>query len=672
MWRYLPAKIKFVLGIFALILWLPVLLRAQEKPMKWGEVPAADLEMTSFPADSNATAVILGDYGHVTFEGSDFEMVFHRHRRIKILSEAGYKWGSLAVQYYAKNKFQRLSDVEAQTLKRDAKGAVQKQKLDKAAIFDENVDGTWRRLRFTLPGLSPGVVVEYRYTVRSRDGTFLSDWEFQTSEPTRWSEFRAEIPQIFQYVMLRPLNMSFAVEEGTTYPIPGAQLNTSFNLKVVSSRWAMRDIPALREEPFMTTPDDYRARLRFQLAVVNWPGAMPVKVMQTWEKLAEDLMSSESFGGQLERHGVLRKQAEALAPGVSDPEQKMRAIYDYVRATMNWNGERGIYTDIDLDKALQARKAGGPEIALMLTSMLRSAGLEAHPVLISTRANGKLTDVYSILTQFNHVLSYVKIGAKEYLLDATDPLCPHTLLPEPALNQNGWLVAKKTPRWVTISNPGLFSNQTAVVATLEADGSLTGSFESSDAGYSGLRDRHTLRDKKEEEYIRDGWLSDLAGAQLDSFKISDKDSTHKPLLTRAYFRSKDHVQVAGDNMYLNPVFFGRRDKNPFTLPVRNFPVDFAYGRKLNYVLTLTLPDGFVVQETPKNVTLNLLKDAGQYRRLMLVDGNRLQLTSQFFIRKPRFDPLEYQALREFYDRVVAAHAEQVVLKRVTATAKNDK
>jgi hypothetical protein len=177
-----------------------------------------------------------------------------------------------------------------------------------------------------------------------------------------------------------------------------------------------------------------------------------------------------------------------------------------------------------------------------------------------------------------------------------------------------------------------------------------------------------LRDKKEDEYIRDGWLSDLAGARLDSFMISFKDSTHKPLSTEAYFSSNDHVQVAGDNIYFNPVFFGHYDENPFKLPERNFPVDFAYGRRLHYTLSLTLPEGYVVQELPKSFTLDLARDGGQFRRVAQVEGNTLQFMSQVTIRKPRFDPLEYKALREFYDRIVAAHAEQVVLKRSATTA----
>ncbi len=641
---------------------------AQDKPMKWGDVPRADLEMTSFPADSNAAAIILCDYGEVEFTGSDFEMVYKRHRRIKILSEAGYKWGNYALQYYAKEDRQRVRDIEGQTIKLAADGSVQREKLDKKSIFDENVDGEWRRIRFTLPNLSPGAVVEYRFTVRSQNGTFLHEWEFQTGEPTRWSEFRAEIPQILHYVMIRPTNIAFAIDESSTHPIPPATLNLSYTLKVLSKRWAMRDMPALREEPFMTTPDDYRAKLRFQLSKVVWPGELPVEIMNTWEKLAEDLISYENFGGQIERHGVLRRQAETLVAGMSNPEEKLRVIYDYVRTTMNWNGEYGLYTDVDLDKAFQARRAGGPEIALMLTGMLRAAGLEAHPVLLSTRDNGKPIDIYSILSQFNHVLTYAKIGAREYLLDATDQFCPHTLLPAHALNEKGWLVDKKNPRWINIATTGISSNQTMVSAKLAPDGALAGKFESSDAGYSGLHDRRTLRDKKEDEYIRDSWLSDLTGARLDSFKISFKDSTHKPLSTEAYFSSSDYAQVAGDKIYFNPVFFGRYDENPFKLPERNFPVDFTYGRKLHYTLNLALPDGYVVQELPGNITLNLPGDGGQFRRLAQVEGNALQFTSQITIRKPRFDPLEYKALREFYDRIVAAHAEQVVLKRATTSA----
>ena len=637
------------------------LLPAQDKPAKWGEVPRADLEMKSFPEDSNATAVILYDLGEVSFD-DQFELDFKRHRRIKILSAAGFNWGEPSLSYYAKDRMQRVDNIEGHTFILEANGTVRREKLDKKSVFDEDVDGQRRRARFTLPALAPGVVVEYRYRVHSKSAWYLHDWDFQTSEPTRWSEFRAEIPGVYNYVILRQEIPEFVLHESKehSWPYPNA-----YNLKMNYNRWAMKDMPALREEPYMTTVDDYRARIQFQLSSYRWPGMLSEeKVMHTWEKLAEDLMDSDNFGRQIERHKVLREQAETLVAGITDPETKMRRIYDYVRVTMNWDGERGLYTDVDLDKAWRARRGGGPEIALMLTGMLRAAGLEAHPVLISTRNNGRLVDIYSMLSQFNHVLTYVNTGTKEHLLDATDPFRPYDMLPVPALNQTGWLVDKKAPHWVTIVNPGTSHNETLVAVAMSAGGKITGTFTSRDEGYSGLFDRNTLREgKKEEDFIREGWLKGIAGAQLDSFNIANRDSAGTPLLTQACFSSEDHVQVAGDNIYFNPMFFGRIESNPLKNPHRTFPVDYAYGRTLFYTANIKLPEGYTVQELPRNQALSLPGDAAQFRRVMEVQGGTLQMISQTAIRKIRFQPKEYKSLREFYDRIVAAHAEQVVLKR---------
>ena len=652
---------------FICCLLLPAFLWAQPKPMKWGEIPRADLTMKKYPADSNAAAVILADYGEVHFEG-EFEMVFTRHRRIKILSEKGYDWGSFSIRFIAENRAQAVSELEGQTFKLAADGTIRQDQLDKKSIFDEDVDGSSRRVRFTMPALAPGCVIEYRYKIRSKSARYLHDWAFQTSEPARWSEFRVAIPSVLRYVIVKQNLPALAVEETTTdsWPINlfGHEHSKVHRMLIVHHRWAMRDVPALRDEPFTTTLDDYRAEINFQLARFEWPWQRPEDVMNSWEKLAEALMESPSFGGQIGRHGILRQQAETVTAGIIDPEKKMRAIYDYARQTMAWDGTRGIYAN-DLDKTFQARRGGGPEIALMLTSMLRAAGLEAHPVLISTRDNGKIIEAYSILRQFNHVLAYVKTGEKEYLLDATDPLRPYNLLPVAALTNVGFLIEKKMPRWVDIGTNEMGSNQITVSAQLAADGKITGWLQASDAGYSGLLQRRNLKEKKEDEFIRNAWLADLMGAKLDSFKISQKDSTHLPFISKVSFSTFDQAQAAGDNIYFNPLFFNREEENPFKQPERTFPVDFGYGSKRVYSLNLTLPEGYTAQELPKNMALALPNDGGQFRRVIQVEGNHLQLMTQMTIRQPRFEPEEYQALREFYDRLVAAHAEPIVLKRGT-------
>ena len=98
-------------------------LYAQPAPVKWGEVPIEDLQMQAYPADSNAAVVILADYGHVYFM-DDLTLVFKRHTRIKILSEAGYDWGTVTVPYLGEKRTQRLRDIKGQTFTLDSNGEV--------------------------------------------------------------------------------------------------------------------------------------------------------------------------------------------------------------------------------------------------------------------------------------------------------------------------------------------------------------------------------------------------------------------------------------------------------------------------------------------------------------------------------------------------------------------
>ena len=136
-------------------------------------------------------------------------------------------------------------------------------------------------------------------------------------------------------------------------------------------------------------------------------------------------------------------------------------------------------------------------------------------------------------------------------------------------------------------------------------------------------------------------------------------------MTSVYFSIPDFAQVAGDFIYLNPMIVESQDENPFKLPERTFPVDFAYERDITYTLQLSLPQGYTLQEQPKNIIVRMPNGGGEFRRVIQASGRNLSLMNKMAIKKPTFEPEEYQGLRQFYSLMVAAHAEQVVLKRAT-------
>ena len=126
----------------------------------------------------------------------------------------------------------------------------------------------------------------------------------------------------------------------------------------------------------MTTLDDYIARVTFQLASVNWPGTMPQQVLQSWDKVAEELRDNSKFGRQLNGDRSIRKQVEALIHDKSDTLKIIENIYDFIRNSVVWDERLGAFVESDLADVLKKKSGSAPEINLLLTLMLREAGVK--------------------------------------------------------------------------------------------------------------------------------------------------------------------------------------------------------------------------------------------------------------------------------------------------------
>jgi transglutaminase-like putative cysteine protease len=633
-----------------------------DPPLKWGEVPLEQLKMTSYPPDSNASALILCDYGEVHFD-DEYNIVYTRHRRIKIFTKGGFEWGTHSVSYHTKDRTQRVRDLEGMTITLRGDGTISTTELDDESVFEEDVTESWERVRFTLPALTEGCVVEYRYTIESESPHYMPDWEFQTSEPALWSEFRVKIPNVFGYAVLTQGYERFFVNESEVTKQSFRSPRGLEMVNVASARWVIKDVPAIREEPFMTTVDDYLAKVTFQLSIVSWPGIPAKKILQSWDEVVEELLDFKRFGGQLSGFSDVRKQTETIVAGMQDSMQKAVAIYDFVRNTIVWNQKNRVYVENDVDEVLESKSGSSAEVNLLLCLMLRHAGLSANPVLLSTRNNGKVYTAYPMINQFNYVITQLRIGQTTLFLDATDRFRPFRHLPVQALNQNGLSIDEDGYSWAAIQPVGKGLSRTMVTATLSVDGAVKGTVQKSFSDYTALSERKSLADMKEDEYVKKELGAEESGMSIDSFTISNKDSSDKPLILEVSFTAASLSQVLDDFIYVNPTMVDRTKENPFKLANRTFPVDYAYPREASYTLLLTLPAGYVLKEIPREISLSLQQGIGRYTRRATVENNVVQLRHQFELSKVLIASPFYKSLREFYDRIVSLEAEQLVLQR---------
>lgn len=670
-------------AILTFLIALPLALYSQKPPIKFGDVSLEELKMTRYDKDTSASAFVIADYGDSRIEyntSSGFYIRFERLRRIKIFKKDAYSFADFSFPLYHSNKAdEKLASLKASTYNLEG-GKKVETKMKNDAIFKEKVDKNVDQIKITLPNVKEGSVIEISYETSSEFLFNFQDWEFQSTIPVKWSEYRARIPQYFDYQKYMQGYVTAVINEEKqsqdAIRITTAERGslstgsngsgTTFDTQQIDFvrhdyRWVATDVPAFAEEPYMNNTVDYISKINFELATIQMPNKPAQNFMNTWENLNTEFLDEENFGGVVNGSSFLNSITKDVTEGISDPVEKTAKIYAYVKSNIEWNGEYRKHTNDGLKKVLENKKGNSAELNLTLVSMFKKAGLNSNPVLISTRNHGFIRKQFPLSSQFNYVICSVTLGDKLLLLDATDRSLPMNVLPERCLNNDGFVISKENSGWINITPNFKSRTITNFDLTLNESGEMTGMISISREGYDAQRMRKSFITKGEEKY-----KSDLAASykwELEKSKFDNTSELNAPVIEEHIVKVAEHIQVAGDVMYLNPLIMGQTSENPFKADSRIYPVDFGSPFEQVVIGRFTIPAGYSIEETPKPKRMLLVNSTGKFAYSLTLNGDKIQFTSQLVINKPLFSQEEYPDLREFYNQVLAKQAEQIVLKK---------
>ncbi|MBN9298071.1 MAG: DUF3857 and transglutaminase domain-containing protein [Filimonas sp.] len=661
----------------ALLLCSLVSVAQKNRPkLKFGDVKPEDFTPTAYEVDSTADAVYIFDSGNSSFEGNNkgfFNVVFKRHVRIRLLHKKAFDdIAKVEITLFGKGSdMERLEKLEAATYNLEDNKVVAT-KLDKASLFKDKDESATTK-KFTFPNIKEGSIIEYTYTV-SRPGFWhIPSWYYQGSYPRLYSEYEVTIPALFDFSFFKQGYVPYAIDTAMlstgSYNIldPGGAGESSqvftWRGNTVNSIWAMKNVPALKNEIFTTTLANHVARIEFQLAAVKLPDQLPKTYWRSWQQLSKDLMANEDFGAPLaNRNGWLEDDLKKLIKNPKDSVEVARTLYNYVRDNFSCTTDEGKYLSQSLKKVYQAKKGNVADLNLLLTAMLKNRGFYATPVILSTRDNGIALETFPMLARFNYVISRVVINDKEYLLDATQPYNGFGKLPVKCYNGSGRII-DTIPYLVSLSADSLKEAEMVTAFFINNDkNEFEGSVVWNNGHFSSTRLREKLKTTKEEDFFKDIKKEftgnvEMSNTGIDSLqRMDDPVSYHYDLKYR--FEDEDLI-------YFNPMQMGDfYKKNPFASAERFYPVEMPYCMNEIYVLNMEIPKGYKVEEAPKSARLKLNETEGIFEYLVSVDAARVQLRSKLALNKANFEAEDYQTLREFFAYVVKKHSEQIVFKKI--------
>jgi len=359
-------------------------------------------------------------------------------------------------------------------------------------------------LTFTYTAMNQQVEIEYVRVIKP-DGSVVvtPDYNVQDlpADVTRSAPMYSDIHQ--KHVAVKGLGVGDTLEYQTTLrtlkpEVPGHfWLEYSFEKdQIMLDEQLDLDLPADRAvtvassdlQPILTSLKDRKlyhwassnlARPDPDAPAVSekhWKPSVQVTTFTSWEQVGAWYASLQH--DSLAITPAIQAKADALTKGLTTKDEKLHAIFNDVALHIHYVGlEFGIgrYQPHPADDVLSNEYGDCKDKHTLLAALLKAAGIEAWPVLISS--SRELDAATPSPAQFNHVITLVLLDGKLLWMDSTEEVAPVGVLMAQLRDKQALAIPLDKPAYLEHSPVGLpFAQSNLLQATgiLTDQGQFTG------------------------------------------------------------------------------------------------------------------------------------------------------------------------------------------------------
>jgi len=617
------------------------------------QVTLAEVEQKFHPQDTSAPAAILYRKGKTHFELSSggWRLVTEVQTRIKIYNKAGYDYATKEFVYPSYDDRISYQFYNAFTYNL-VDGYIEKTVLGPEGEFTQPLNEYRTSKKIVLPNIREGSVIEYTYKMVTPSFARFPDWFFQYTVPVNYIDYEVIIPTYFTY-------RNFLSGKADIKQTPAHVIKTKHYSENVVNYYA-RNVRAFKEEAFVNNIENYMSVLKHELTGAIFDnGETEFHFSTDWHSVARQLHDDEDFGKQLSYAPSFKKYLKEIVPPQIPDSEKAELIFNFVKSRMTWDEWEGYLARTGVRTAYQSQVGNAADINLMLVAMLREAGFEANPVLLSTRSNGLAN--YPSLQAYDYVIAAIEDGDKITLYDATSKQAAPNILPLRALNWMGRLIMEDgTTKEVDLTPQKSSREVINISAAIDASGTVTGRIRDQYFDYYAFTFRETYGGNKEEHMQK--LAKQYDGLIIDDYTVAYKDIT-KPVVEDYTFTHNNIADVAGNKIYISPMLFFAKTENPFKSETREYPVDFLFPFEDKYIINITIPEGYVVEYLPVESLFSMGQNLGSFKYSVAQARNQIQLSVTFDINYAIVLPNEYAELRGFFEKMMAKQNEKIILKK---------
>jgi hypothetical protein len=645
----------------------------------WLPVEPSHISLKEPTVEKDADAEVIFWEVRVSYAegGYDLSTELQHYVRIKIFNERGRDAQSKVdlIAPKIRGREVKIKDVAGRTIKPD--GTVVE--LKKEDIFERQVvkgDGIKvKATSFALPGVELGSIVEYRWR-EVRNG--ISYYERL--------DFARDIPVQTVKYYIKPHDQRLVGSDGKPVGLRAQTFNTSGEPFIKEKNgiysYTKRNVPAFREEPRMPPALAVRPWM-----LVYYSSDTKNSPEEFWRNYGRRI--AESVKPLMKPNDEVKKVATQVVGDATDPEQKLRRLFNYVRTSIKrYTDDAHGFTPEQLKKIKENKSPGdtlkrgtgdAADIDLLFAALASAAGFEVRVACTSDREDfffmRDFLDDYFI----NPASIAVRVGDRWRLFNPGSSYTTFGMLRWQEEGQATLIADSKEPVWINspISASSLSLEKRAGKFKLDEEGTLEGIVR---VEYTG----HLAADVKEyndddspaerEETLKERLKQRLGAVEVSEVRIENVTDPDKPFTYQFHIRVPNYAQRTGKRLFFQPAFFQRGAGSLFPTSARRYDVYFHYSWAEDDTVEIQLPEGFTLDapEAPAPYSAGPLSRY-EPKAAVTPDGRTLLYTRKFFFGGDGpeggsamiFPTTSYAQLKAYFDALHKQDGHTLALKQAT-------
>ena len=621
-----------------------------------GSITSHEMTMTEYDKDRKAEAIVIYEFGDYRFHENvydNFRLRKNNKIKLKILKQAGIDYATFEIPLYQQGQHWEELKIEKAIVYNNGHRPTE---LDQKKIYEEKVNDNWVVKKFTMPNVQEGSVIELEYSIITPYFFNMGTWYFQKKIPIIYSRLIYYAIPFYEYVYIMKGANKFT--EQSSRVLPGDRTTRGTRYKEVEYIFGMKNIPAFKDEEFVTTAKDYMISLDFQLSKIHRTTGGSQNIMTTWTKLCQEYLKDDNFGKYIKKsESEATKILKTLPLSGLSPLEKVKEITNYVKSMYNWNGYNGKRVEKPFNNFMRDKTGNAANLNLFLIGLLQAAKIDVSPVLISTRTTGSVSKYHPFEKFFNYVIAMVNIDNSILFIDATEPLLPPTKLPERCINVEGLIINPKTEQWVLVQQSNNAIEQWDFHLTpfpMERYSAVE--ITNSTVGPYAYQYRKIYTNEKD-KFLN--YLSKTYSINPENINLSNEKELALPFIFS--FNANIELEVHDDKVYIMPFCNLSLSDNPFKQTERTLPVDLIYNSGRIYNTTITIPEGYKANFLPSEQEIDDALIFFQYSAQ--ITDNTVTIRARYNYKKDIYPANEYHALKNRVNTIIQKLSEVVILEK---------